>query len=404
MRLSNSICAAITLTISLCGAISYTQADIIREGSDTTLRYGYGPTAGGLDANTTHLWRFDEPTGTLADSTTVTATAIPLQFAATTAEQPSVLFSPGGAGNSARRIDINTGSGANQNIMRAFADINEASSANSADNLSAEQYNSFFGADGSFTLDFLIRPDFNPGSTPSVSAGMRIFSQEGGHSTEPNFFSLTWLGTNQLQLAVVPAGIDFNIPLSGDNAFTASGQWFHVGISYNGDAGATDNTNFYWTLVDGPATALALATEEANLAGSYTLANDPPTVETGQTAPEWNFGNRPSGNRSFVGAFDEFRISNVARDESDFIFADLVQPGDHNLDDAVNAIDYVIWREDPPAHGDDAGYEAWRANFGIGDAESGGLTSGSIPEPSALFLVAASLVIGPLCIGRKCRK
>jgi hypothetical protein len=292
-------------------------ADIINEGSGATLRYGYGPMAGGIDANTTHLWRFDEPTGTLADSTTVAATAIPLQFSATTAQQDSILFSPGGAGNSTRRIDTNTSSSANQNIIRAFAEVGEPSS---ADNLTAAQYNSFFGADGSFTLDFLVRPDFNPGSTPSVSAGMRIFSQEGGDASEPNLFSLTWLGTNQLQLAVSPAGIDFNIPTTGANGFTASGQWFHVGIAYNGNAGAADNTSFYWTLIDGPATVLAQATTAANLAGTYTLAADPATLGN-DPGPEWNIGNRPAGNRSFQGALDEFRMSNVARGSGDFIFA-----------------------------------------------------------------------------------
>jgi hypothetical protein len=383
------------------------RGDIISEGSGATLRYGYGTTAGGLDANTTHLWRLDEPTGTIGDFTTVTATAIPLQYSATTAEQPSILFSTGGATNSARRIDTNTSSGAGANIIRAFADIVESSTADNSDNLTPAQYNSFFGANGAFTIDFLIRPDFNPGSTPNLSAGLRIFSQEGNHAaTEPNYFSLTWLGTNQLQLSTTPGSLNLDIPLTGANAFTATGQWFHVGISYNGDAGMANNTSFYWTLVDGPSTPLAIATTVANLAGTYTLSDDPTTVTSGP-GPEWNIGNRPSGNRSFQGALDEFRMSNVARGAGDFIFRESPAiTGDFDGDGDVDGADFIAWQTNFPketgatlAEGDadddddvdGADFAIWQSGFPT--EPSPGVATVPEPQSVALFAVASAILL-----------
>jgi hypothetical protein len=285
-------------------------AAIISQGSGANLRYGYGTTAGGLDANTTHLWRLDESSVPFADSTTVVATAIPLQFMGTGVNQVvSVLQAPGGEPNNGRQIDTNFASSANQNIIRAFAQASDAS-----DNMTAAQYNSFFGASGAFTLDFLMRADFGGAPTTEV----RIISGEGSDGSEPNLFSLLWLTSNKLQLTASPGGVEADIPTTGAHALAAS-SWYHVAFAYDGNEGVAGNLKFYWTLVDGPETALAAATTEANLAGSYTFASDPMTVSS-DPGPEWSIGNRPAGGRSFDGQLDEIRISNVARGAGEFIF------------------------------------------------------------------------------------
>jgi T5SS/PEP-CTERM-associated repeat protein len=84
-------------------------------------------------------------------------------------------------------------------------------------------------------------------------------------------------------------------------------------------------------------------------------------------------------------------------------------PGDYNLNGAVDAADYVVWRNslgetgtDLAADGNgnsqvDAGdYEVWRANFGQTAAAST-LASNSIPEPRALTMFLVGLLTTHLC-------
>jgi hypothetical protein len=68
-------------------------------------------------------------------------------------------------------------------------------------------------------------------------------------------------------------------------------------------------------------------------------------------------------------------------------------PGDHNLDGAVDAADYVMWRK---TDSDNAqGYADWLANFGA-TSGSGGLTENSeslhVPEPTTGTLLLFALV------------
>ncbi len=45
--------------------------------------------------------------------------------------------------------------------------------------------------------------------------------------------------------------------------------------------------------------------------------------------------------------------------------------GDHNGDDTVDAADYVVWRKNPAAFGEQQGYDDWRENFGSSGAQAG---------------------------------
>jgi hypothetical protein len=83
--------------------------------------------------------------------------------------------------------------------------------------------------------------------------------------------------------------------------------------------------------------------------------------------------------------------------------------GDFNTDGIVDAADYVVWRKD--FSGDQAMYDAWRANFGASLGPGSGSVlpsaaplSASVPEPTALAL--AALTLAPLagqCRGRSRR-
>ena len=57
-----------------------------------------------------------------------------------------------------------------------------------------------------------------------------------------------------------------SLPTSGAHAFSAN-QWFHVAVTYSGQAGVAGNLKFYWT-------ALNVSPSEANLVGTATLGTD----------------------------------------------------------------------------------------------------------------------------------
>lgn len=63
-------------------------------------------------------------------------------------------------------------------------------------------------------------------------------------------------------------------------------------------------------------------------------------------------------------------------------------PGDYNGDNKVDAADYVLWRDNPSAHGGaPAGYDTWRANFGNPAGSGSGLGAAGVPEPTSLVLM-----------------
>jgi hypothetical protein len=86
--------------------------------------------------------------------------------------------------------------------------------------------------------------------------------------------------------------------------------------------------------------------------------------------------------------------------------------GDYNGDDVVSAADYLIWRDtlgsttDDRADGNNDGtvnapdYDVWRAAFG-----SGGGSAAAVPEPEALALFIAGVVLITLrCRWQVCRR
>ncbi len=71
--------------------------------------------------------------------------------------------------------------------------------------------------------------------------------------------------------------------------------------------------------------------------------------------------------------------------------------GDFNFDGKVNAADYVLWRRND---GTQAGYDAWRANFGemtgSGSAEDSP-SQAAVPEPASAMLLAAIMAGFAVC-------
>lgn len=65
------------------------------------------------------------------------------------------------------------------------------------------------------------------------------------------------------------------------------------------------------------------------------------------------------------------------------------ESGDFNADGAVDAADYVAWRD---IANPDIDYVAWQGNFG-GPTASASLVAGSVPEPSSLALLIAACLM-----------
>lgn len=279
-------------------------ASIINEGSGATLHYGYGATAGGLDANTSHYWSLDEAGTPFADAGSV-VDLIPMASQTTTASVSSILFSAGGATNNARRIGT-TGTGANR--ITAFANTTNTL----ADNLSVAQANSFFGSNGAMTVDLLIRPDFSLSDT--IGSVMRIINQENDEVNPQNLFLGYDANANAaghlIEFGVGGPTLKMAVPTTGDHALV-SGAWYHFAATYNGNESGTNNVKFYWTRVNGPSDT----TTAANLVSTDTFTADPSILTL---RPEFTFGNETNGtiNKSFFGAFDEIRISSIDRDPS----------------------------------------------------------------------------------------
>jgi hypothetical protein len=78
-------------------------------------------------------------------------------------------------------------------------------------------------------------------------------------------------------------------------------------------------------------------------------------------------------------------------------------PGDYNRNGAVDAADYVVWRDELADGGrgyadgnqdgavDTADYEIWKSNFGQTPASAATIAGGTIPEPATLVLLLAGL-------------
>ncbi len=89
--------------------------------------------------------------------------------------------------------------------------------------------------------------------------------------------------------------------------------------------------------------------------------------------------------------------------------------GDYNQSGTVDAADYTFWRDrlgaagaslpnrDPGNGGviSTADYNSWKSHFGNSGSGTGSLGASPVPEPSALVIVAASLI--SLLLGTRCR-
>jgi hypothetical protein len=410
---------AATLAGTVLGFAHVSSAFILHDGTpgSGTAVWGYSPTAGGIDGNTTHLWHFEESSGNYLDSIDGVAN-MPLVVKGLSSRNGESLLEEEFAVNhlpkltndpNAYNVGVNTGIYAKTPVV------------GTGDNVTSDQADSLWGADGAFSWEAIIELDFP--ATTSIGAAannMRIISAAGDSATDSSPMQFMFMPKNddpsypaglteaRLVIGVGSEEITAFVPTTGPNAI-ADGAWYHVAATYNGNEGAADNMKLYWTRITGTTDT----TTEANLldpngyldnslgAGNPKNSFNADPTRNGLTF-DFGIGNRGGGSQTvgnFDGRMDEVRISTVARGAGEFLFASsMTQDGDYDFDGDVDAADYVVWRK---TDGTQAGYDAWRTNFGATSLGSGsGLGSIAVPEPSALALV----VFGGLTLCTSCRR
>ncbi|MES2924165.1 MAG: LamG-like jellyroll fold domain-containing protein [Verrucomicrobiota bacterium] len=175
-------------------------------------------------------------------------------------------------------------------------------------------HSTIFGTSNAFTLEAMI-------NVPSITSGTReIICTDNNNAAVAERgiqFRITAAGVLEFNfLGTTPAAFTAAIPTTGPHAFAAN-QWFHVALTYDGST-----MTYYGTRVDsGAVHANPIAT---NTVETVDLVDDAVLVIGNEGRSTGGLGAEPIG-----GLIDEVRISEVARQATQFIFSD----GDDLRDD-----------------------------------------------------------------------
>lgn len=126
-------------------------------------------------------------------------------------------------------------------------------------------------------------------------------------------------------------------------------------------------------------------------AGTYTLLDY--VGDIGGSIANISFGSLPAG-------FNYHLMNNVSATSIDLVVSTTLL-GDFNSDGAVDAADYVLWRKNPAAYGDLAGYDTWRQNFGNSASAGASSMLAAVPEPAASSCIALLSSVVALSVSQR---
>lgn len=172
----------------------------------------------------------------------------------------------------------------------------------------------YFGPDGAFTFEMVVKLDLMPKDSPYIALDLLTMEGDGAD----RIFNFRIEKDGFLVFVPLPhcgasGGAIATIPTKGPNAINTT-DWFHVAVTYNGNDGVTNNVKMFWTRIGSGAAS-------ANHIGSGSLSSD----LNGQIG-DLAIGNEArqfyqnSEAEPFPGCIDEVRISGVARRPDDFFF------------------------------------------------------------------------------------
>jgi signal transduction histidine kinase len=260
-----------------------------------------------LDPETLHLWHLDESSPPFADAV---EGGLPLSglLNGGRANQPAL---PG----LGRSISFHAAAGGRpgqSDLKGAILIPGPVTALGTEDNAPPDFR--YFGPDGAFTFEMVVKLDVLPRDAPSIA--LDLLTMEGDGADRIFNFRIEKDGF----LAFVPlphcgasGGGIATLPTSGNHAIDTQ-SWFHVAVTYNGKDGVSNNLKLFWTRLQPGLVA-------ANPIGSGTLSTD----LNGNTG-DFAIGNEarefPQNAEAepFPGSIDEVRISGVARHPSDFFF------------------------------------------------------------------------------------
>lgn len=263
-----------------------------------------------VDSKTLHLWHLDETRPPFVDAVPDGLPLLGILNGARPGQRSMLLLGSAISFNAC--VGGTPGSSdARGAILTAGANLDQGGGDN------APQGFRYFGEDGAFTMEMVVKLDMLPKESPYIA--LDLLTMEGDGSDRIFNFRIEKEGF----LVFVPlphcgasgGGIAM-LPTSGPHKPDTTG-WFHVAVTYNGNAGAANNLKLYWTRMDSGAAG-------ANCIGTGTLSNDLNGVQ-GDLA----IGNEARGFEDnaeaepFPGLIDEVRISSVARHATDFLFVPL---------------------------------------------------------------------------------
>lgn len=291
------------------------------------------------DANTVHLWHFNDAAGLVATNAVaggpsllaVNGGSVANPLATTALVLVGEAGAPGGFGSAATYTNGN----------RSFGLAMDASKDGSLqpDNLSTTDkvaISSLAGADGAFTFEAIIKLSQADLDTLAASGNKEIICMD--NSSTPRGFQFRLNGkTLEFNPIMVSGGL-LSFDLAGlptEHAY-APNTWFHVAVTYNGIASSPENLKMYWTRLDA-------AFSEANLVATTMLSAD----MTGSATGVLVVGNENRGafGESFGGSsgttanyIDEVRISRVAREAGEMLFASEILTFTVNPSNTVAAV------------------------------------------------------------------
>lgn len=251
------------------------------------------------DANTVHLFHFDEASGGEA------ANAVAGKNKAYTWTLSSAT---GAANTSLLGATGHTGFGKCVDLGSTAINLGVAYDGNGNSTYNGETTDAIamstlgIGGTNPFTLEAVISPN------TLTALNREIISTDASVTTRGFQFRITAGGSLEFNMIGVPGSQKLvALPTTGEHVM-ASGSWYHVAFVYDGT-----NCRFFWTKLGSSAvTAVQLGADQAlSLTGAGTITG--PLI----------FGNenRAAGGEGAQSKIDEVRISNIARAANAFVFS-----------------------------------------------------------------------------------